>query len=166
MPNKNLNRKILLRDLLLAALDENCAMLDLTVCAAVDAATNTESKPENKYDTRALEASYLAGAQRERLNEAKGMRRVLASTELRSFDECTPIASTAVVELECDGIHSSCFLLPFAAGFSLPQDSTTTVHTVSLQSPLGQGLVGKFIGDSFTISIAGKDKIYEIIFCY
>ena len=73
-----------LRDLLLAALDENCAMLESTLNAVVDAATNTESKPENKYDTRALEASYLAGAQQERLNEMKGMRRVFASTELKS----------------------------------------------------------------------------------
>lgn len=165
MPNNNLNKKLLLRDLLLAALDENCAMLDSTVSAAVDAATNTESKPENKYDTRALEASYLAGAQRERLNEAKGMRRVLASTELKAFGEHTPIASTAVVEFECDEIKSRCFLLPFAAGFSLTLDSATTVHTVSLHSPLGQGLLGKLTGDSFTLSIAGKEKFYEIISC-
>ena len=155
-----------LRDLLLAALDENCAMLESTLNAVVDAATNTESKPENKYDTRALEASYLAGAQQERLNEMKGMRRVFASTELKSFAEEASLASTAVVELEFEGVRSWCLLLPFAAGFSLSLDSNTSVNTVSIQSPLGQALIGKFKGDWITLTIDGIEKDYEIISFY
>lgn len=155
-----------LRDLLLAALDENCAMLGSTLNAVVDAATNTESKPENKYDTRALEASYLAGAQQERLNEMKGMRRVFASTEIKFFDENASLASTSVVELESEGVRSSCFLLPFAAGFSLTLDAATNVNTVSIQSPLGQALIGKFKGDWVTITIDGIEKDYEIISFY
>src|SRR4051812_3963394 len=37
--------------------------------AAHEAATHAESKPEDQYDTRGLEASYLAAAQARRVEE-------------------------------------------------------------------------------------------------
>jgi Transcription elongation factor, GreA/GreB, C-term len=157
------DKKMILFDRLLAAIDEKCAMLRSSVSAVVDAATNTESKPENKYDTRALEASYLAGAQQERLDELKGMRRVLSSTELKSFEDLSPLTSTAVVELDCDGTVSWCFLLPFAAGYTLDFEANKKVNTVSIDSPLGQALIGKYKGDFVSITVAGKEREYEIL---
>ena len=43
-----------------------------------DVATHEDNKPENKYDTRGLEASYLAGAQAKRVVD---MKEVLAIFE-------------------------------------------------------------------------------------
>ena len=47
------------------------AALETMVGASRDEATNAESRPENKYDTRALEASYLAAGQGARLADLK-----------------------------------------------------------------------------------------------
>ena len=54
-------------DALRATLEAELSILDAMVTAARDEATSAESRPENKYDTRALEASYLAAGQGERL---------------------------------------------------------------------------------------------------
>ncbi|NBQ53974.1 MAG: hypothetical protein EBU49_10390, partial [Proteobacteria bacterium] len=121
---------------LLSAIDAECVVLNASVKAVVDAATNEESKAENQYDTRGLEASYLAGAQSERLAELHGIRLVLAAMPLREFTNLDAIATGAVIEMDCDGTRSRCFLLHHAAGYTL-------------QIP-GDGQPGKTISTSLT----------------
>ena len=146
---------------LLEAIDQERNALSLTVHAVVDAATHEQSKPENQYDTRALEASYLAGAQQERLRELTAIRQNLAIMLLKNFDEHTPIASTAVVQLNCDGTVSEYFLLPYAAGYTLKLNGQK-ISTLSIAAPLGRGLLGKTVGEFITIEAAGTQKDYEI----
>ena len=50
-------------------LEKDLNVLKEAALIAYEAATNEESKPENEYDTRALEASYIAGAQAKRAGE-------------------------------------------------------------------------------------------------
>ncbi len=165
----DINSKKQVISLLLAALDKECAALDASLEAAVDAATNEESKPENEYDTRALEASYLAGAQKERLEELRGMRLALASMPVRSHAPDGPVQAGSIVELECDGVPSVCFLLQFAAGYSIDFKGTK-IRTVTTQSPLGRAMIGKASGDVIAIEVGspgpgqskGHDREYEI----
>ena len=53
----------------LARSDRILRLLDIADLG--EAATNEESKAENKYDTRGLEASYMAQAQSLRVSELK-----------------------------------------------------------------------------------------------
>ncbi len=159
---------------LLAAIDAECMVLSASVKAVVDAATNEESKAENQYDTRGLEASYLAGAQSERLAELHGMRLILAAMPLREFTNLDAIATGAVIEMDCDGTRSRCFLLHHAAGYTLqiPGDgqpgktistSLTSITSITTLSPLGRALLGKTAGDFIEVTIAGRTKEYEIL---
>jgi hypothetical protein len=162
---------------LLAAIDAECMVLSASVKAVVDAATNEESKAENQYDTRGLEASYLAGAQSERLAELHGMRLILAAMPLREFTNLDAIATGAVIEMDCDGTRSRCFLLHHAAGYTLqiPGDgqpgktistsltSITSITSITTLSPLGRALLGKTAGDFIEVTIAGRTKEYEIL---
>src|SRR5687768_16801821 len=66
----------------------------------LDAATHEENKPENKYDTRGLEASYLARAQTQRVLDLKELRNGIDGLRVRVFDSRQPIAITALVQLE------------------------------------------------------------------
>jgi transcription elongation GreA/GreB family factor len=155
---------------LLALLDKECAALESSLEAAVDAATNEESKPENEYDTRALEASYLAGAQKERLEQLKGMRLALAAMPVKSHAPDGPVQTGSIVELESEGGQSVCFLLQFAAGYALDFRGRK-IRTVTTQSPLGQALLGKAPGDLIAIQVGtpgagtnrGNDLEYEIV---
>lgn len=156
---------------LLAAIDAECTVLSASVKAVVDAATNEESKAENQYDTRGLEASYLAGAQSERLAELHSMRLILAAMALQDFTHLDAIAAGAVVELDCDGTRSRCFLLQHAAGYTLQtagdgQPGKTiraNITSITTQSPLGRALLGKMAGDFIEVTIAGRTKEYEIL---
>ncbi len=156
---------------LLAAIDAECTVLSASVKAVVDAATNEESKAENQYDTRGLEASYLAGAQSERLAELHSMRLILAAMPLQDFTHLDAIAAGAVVELDCDGTRSRCFLLQHAAGYTLQtagdgQPGKTiraNITSITTQSPLGRALLGKMAGDLIEVTIAGRTKEYEIL---
>jgi transcription elongation GreA/GreB family factor len=138
------------------------AVLAQAVRDASEAATHEESRPENKYDTRGLEASYLAGAQRERLGELQGMLKLLDATVLRDFDEESRIASGALVELDHDGVSTLCFVVPVGAGYTLDDDGRA-VLTVTPQAPLGRALLGKTVGEQVTVRTAQGSKDYEVL---
>src|SRR5882724_7497471 len=68
--------------------------------AVVDGATHEENKPENDKDTRALEQSYLARGQAQRVVELQGAVNQLKAMELRDFSKGVPIASGVLVTVE------------------------------------------------------------------
>ena len=63
---------------------------------AHDDATHEESRAENKYDTRGLESSYLAGAQMERVRILTSSLKQIEGIQLKKFSGDTEIAATAV----------------------------------------------------------------------
>src|SRR4029079_11978947 len=87
---------------LIASLCEQLAekqrTIEVAAEAAREAATHEESKPENDKDTRALEASYLAGAQAARARELKAVLNALSFLPLRAFGAGDPIDLSALVE--------------------------------------------------------------------
>lgn len=132
---------------LLAQLDEELATMKRAAQQAREAATHEESKPENDKDTRALEASYLAGAQAARARELEGAIKAVGAMQLLDFDHETPILSSALVTLEDeDGARTTLFLAPFGGGVRLNVGSLA-VQVVTPQSPRGQTLLGARIGD-------------------
>ena len=129
-------------------------VLRKSVANAAAAATHPENKPEHKYDTRGLEASYLAGAQQDRLGELEGALLFLKSVALRHFTENDRVAPTALVQLVREGEQSFYFLLSWGAGYTL-ELADIKVLTITPQSPLGQGMIGKVVGDVIKV-LTGK----------
>ena len=106
---------------ILEELNERMDALCLSARAAYEGATHDESKSEDKYDTRGLEASYLAGAQAKRSHELETAISRYHNLKPRIFDDGDPIALTALVELEMDGATSLYFIGPVAGGIKLIQ---------------------------------------------
>ncbi len=71
----------------------------------VEGATHEENKPENDKDTRALEQSYLARGQAQRVVELQGELNQLKALELRSFSASTPIARALLGKREGDDLE-------------------------------------------------------------
>src|SRR5262245_30736711 len=126
--------------LLIAQLEADLMMTKEAAKATYDAATNEESKPENEYDTRALEASYLAGAQAQRAAEIDRALSVLRGLEVRDFGPKDGIASGALVNVELKGKKSAIFLLPQGGGTSVKIDGSV-VKIVTPVSNLGGSLL-------------------------
>lgn len=130
--------------------------------ATYDAATNEESTPENEYDTRALEASYLAGAQAKRVLEIERQLLALRKIEIKTFSENDPADITALIDVEHNGKSQTFFLMPGGGGISLSQNGKS-VQVISPTSPLGQSLIGTRKGDDVVVEIGSKTQEYEIL---
>lgn len=116
------------------------------LAGAHEAATGEDTRAENKYDTRGLEASYLAVGQAE---QAEHLRRALAMVEahdFRDFDIDDPIETGALVEVEVADEVAYFLLAPGGGGMVLLSDCGAEVTVLGPGSPLTGKLAGKTTG--------------------
>ncbi|MES2769840.1 MAG: GreA/GreB family elongation factor [Bdellovibrionota bacterium] len=130
--------------------------------ATYDAATNEESKPENEYDTRGLEASYLAGAQAKRVADIEEVIALCKSLEVKSYTNNSPIGASALVQVDYNAKKSYVFLMPKGGGTLVTFDSKT-IQVIAPNSPLGTSLLGLKTGDVAMVETEADVKEYEIL---
>jgi len=120
-------------------------------------ATHEESKAENDKDTRAIEATYLARGLAQRVVELENALTALSFVPLRAFHADSPIAVSALLELEdSDGGCKLYFILPAGAGVRLSQNGQK-ITVVTPPSPIGTALVGQRLDDDISlITPAGR----------
>ena len=147
--------------LLVESVAKDHATLIASAVAAHEAATHSESKAEDQYDTRGLEASYLAGAQSRRAMELEEVLALFRNLDLQTFTDQTPIASTALVELENDGKKTLYFMMPKGGGMTVTH-AGNSVQVVTPISPLGEALLGRRVGDQIELRINRVVRDYEI----
>src|ERR1700687_4188305 len=100
-------KKALLIKQIIASLTDNLGVLEKAARASHAEATHESSKAESKYDTRGLEAAYLAGGQARQAKENLGSIKIYQSLSVKEFDPDDPIDLGALVELESDGVRST-----------------------------------------------------------
>lgn len=145
---------------LLATLEAELVTMRKAASDARAAATHEEAKPENDKDTRALEASYLAGAQAARVRELEGAIKSIGAMTLLALREGAVIQASALVTLEDeDGSRSVFFVAPFGGGATLSADGAAA-QVITPQSPLGQALLGRAQGD--VIELRGRGAAREL----
>lgn len=110
------------------------------------AATDPDSKAEGKYDTRSLEASYLAIGQARHVDELAEAVRLFDGLSLPVFSEDDPINIGALVEADIRGETDFLLLVPAAGGMILESDDRK-ITLLTPASQLYQGLIGKKMGD-------------------
>src|SRR5262245_42581815 len=116
-----MNKSLLLKQIV-ASLNESLAVLEKAARASHAEATHESSKAENKYDTRGLEAAYLAGGQARQAREILESIKVYQALPMRDFAPGDPIDLTAVVELDAGGSRSTYFIGPKSGGLELPYE--------------------------------------------
>ena len=156
-----MNKSALVKQII-AALAENLALLDKAARAAHAEATHESSKAENKYDTRGLEAAYLAGGQARQARELADAIELYEKLPLRDFSKTDPIDLTALVELEANGERSFYFIGPKGGGLEI-KVQRKEIMVITPQSPLGVNLIGKKSGDRWTAPLAGQPIKYHIV---
>lgn len=139
---------------------------DLTVArdalkASHEAATHAESKAENKYDTRGLEAAYLADGQRRRVHEIETALMAYRNLPVQVLKE-GPIRVGALVSLDQEGVERLIFLGPDAAGLRIA-DEGREVLVITPHSPLGQALLGRAEGDEVELQVEGRRQRCEVM---
>jgi len=129
--------------------------------SAYDGAIHEESKAEDQYDTRGLEASYLAGAQAKRTMELEDAIGRYTALKPRPFGDEDPIALSAIVTVDTGGKEAIYFIGPEAGGMQFNLEGNV-ITVITPKSPLGKELTGRHLGDEFEFTAGGKKRIYEI----
>jgi len=115
-------------------------------------ATDEENKAEDKYDTRGLEASYLAHGQSKAAEETALSLAQFQALVLREFAADEPIGLGALVALDGPARY---FIGPRAGGTEIELNGAT-VLVITPQSPLGRQLLGRRQGDTVQLDLGGK----------
>ena len=123
-------------------------------------ATDEENKAEDKYDTRGLEASYLAIGQSKQAEETALALQQFESLVLRDFVAGEPASLGALVVLE-GREKNHYFIGPRAGGTEIEHDGCE-VMVITPQSPLGRQLVGKMQGDTLQLDLGGKRSEFRV----
>jgi transcription elongation GreA/GreB family factor len=120
-------------------------------------ATHEQSKAENKYDTRGLEASYLARGQSKQAAEIQGAIAAFEKLDARKFGVGEPIDVGAFVELELNGEKNAYFIGPRAGGTEVLHDKRE-VLVITPQSPLGAQIMGRKQGDVLKLQLGNAQN--------
>jgi transcription elongation GreA/GreB family factor len=145
-----------------AELEKDLLVLKESERATREAATHEESKPENEYDTRALEASYLAGAQSKRITDTEELLVIFKHAEPKSFADKDPISATALVETELKGKNSYFFVMTKGGGINVTFEGVR-IQVITPSSPLGEALLGLKVGDTALLEQGDRTLEYDII---
>jgi|ERR1043165_5046211 transcription elongation GreA/GreB family factor len=124
-------------------------------------ATHEQSKAESKYDTRGLEASYLARGQSKQAAELEAAIVEFEKLAVRKSVTNGAIDVGTLVELEMGGERSFYFIGPRAGGTEVIHDRQE-ILVITPQSPLGEQLVGRKTGDSLQLKLGGESRAARI----
>lgn len=144
---------------LIAALKNELAVAEKAFANTRAAATHEEAKPENDKDTRALEQSYLARGQAQRVEELRAAVADAEKLQLRKADDGKPIGVGLVIDASDDDKSASYFMAPHGGGIRLADGA---VQVVTPKSPLGRAFLGKREGDETEVILAGKIRVLSI----
>lgn len=110
-------------------------------------ATDPDSRAENKYDTRTVEAAYLAAGQAAKAEELAAVLQTFAAWSPPDLAPDAAITLGALVETEGEAGHRAAFLLAPAGGGLDTIFDGIPVTVISPQAPLFQRLQGARSGD-------------------
>jgi len=158
------NKRALL-DRILARLQSELDLLTQAALATHAEATDEENKAEDKYDTRGLEASYLAIGQSKAAEEAAQAVAQFSVLSVRDFKPTEPVSLGALVVLETNGRRSFYYIGPKAGGTEINHEGHS-ILVITPQSPLGRQLMGRIQGETLQLEFGGKRGPQQVTAVY
>ena len=140
---------------IIASLSESLGVLEKAARASHAEATHESSKAESKYDTRGLEAAYLAGGQARQAKEIQDSIKLYETLTTKDFTFDEPIDLTALVELDAGNTRSLYFIGPRNGGLEI-KHQREEVTVITPQSPLGQILTHTGWPRTFTALVSRR----------
>lgn len=116
--------------------------------------------PEHKYDTLALEASYLAHGQALRVQECEDDIQCYRNLVLRDSEKIA--VSSYVVVIDENDEYKHFFIGPRVGGLSVTWNHHE-IAIVTVNAPFGKALMGKEVGDEIEFKVADKLFCYEVV---
>jgi len=149
-----------LKDQVILQLQTDLTSLKKAAAETHSVSTDAENKQESKYDTRGIEASYLADAQAEQATFIEEGIFKLQNLSLPDEPDSAILGSIVILTDEEDN-DLQFFLLPAGGGISLEyEDLPLTVITP--ESPIGEKIITKSLLDHIEDTPIGSIFVSEI----
>jgi transcription elongation GreA/GreB family factor len=145
---------------LIQQVNRELAGLVTSARAAHEAATHEETRAEDRHDTFAIEASYLAAGQSSRILELENLK-----AELEGYLSGSPredrVRPGCLVRYDSEeGSHL--FLMTKSGGGLKILFEGNPLQTLSTASPLGKEFSGLCEGEEFEVELRGDPRIFRI----
>lgn len=151
-------------DTLIEKLNNELIEVESAAKSAKDLATADDLKSEGKYDTRAIEASYLASAQNKRVDEIKLDIQMLEDLAV-SIEPATKMQLGSLGLIRCNG-QERFYFLSTTSGGSMLMIEDTPILVISVFSPIGDAALGNGPGDSFEVETPKETRQYDVLEVY
>lgn len=125
------------------------------------AATHEENLPDNKYDTLALEASYIAQGQANRAQELRQSIEIYKQLPTEVSGDVIGVTSLVTIE-DDNGTVKVVFIGPVEGGLKFTFEQTD-ITVITPASPLGRELLGKYVGETVVTGYGTHRAEYEIV---
>ena len=122
-------------------------------------ATDKEFKQEAKYDTRAIEEGYLAGAQAKRVEELKRDLSLLQALTMTSSKE---IREGSIIKVSVDEKEQFYLVYRGSGGIKISYDDTE-VSTLSVKSKIASEILGLEESDYAVVETPRGEKEFHIL---
>jgi len=156
-----MNKRVLIKKIIARLTDELTVYFRAAQFSRAEA-THESSKAESKYDTRGLEASYLARGQSKQAAEIEAAIAEFQKLGAKTLAAGTGIELGALIELEMAGEKNFYFLGPRAGGTEIDHDRKV-ILVITPQSPLGEQLMGKKSGDRPQLKLGKEMRPAKIL---
>lgn len=134
--------------------------LEKAAKATKDYATDQEFKSESKYDTRSIEAGYLADAELKRVEDLKLDIQMLEEVDLKASERLGEICIGSLIDLRYQNQDRKYFLIPTAGG-TMVEVEGKAILVVSVFSPLGDAVLGLKQGDEFEVETLKRPELMK-----
>jgi len=127
---------------------------------AHETATADENVAENKYDTLAVEAAYLAQGQSVRVEQCDADIEAFKALPSNTSSKHAEVGSLVIL-VDQNDVERYLFLGPTAGGVKVSIDGIEVV-VITLSSPLGKAVHMKEADDEVSLVIADRTYHYEV----
>ena len=149
-----------LKEELLHRMEQDLTTLERVHHETRAGATHEEAKSESDKDTRALEQTYLARGQAQRIVDLRAEVADVRNMVLRRGDGGGPVCLGALLHVEEDGEEQYLFMASHGGGWTLAGGD---VHVITPKSPLGDALLGLRAGEECETFIANRNRDIYIL---
>jgi transcription elongation GreA/GreB family factor len=153
-----MNKKKLWEELV-KEIERELSEMEASMASTKEAVTHSESKQEGKYDTRGLEASYLAGGQQRRVEDLKQTYNYFIGLKEAMISDFEVASFGALIEVETKNKTNHYFMSRLGGGIKI-KFNDINIQVITHESPLGAAVLGLEAGDSF--EMIGPKNIEEL----
>jgi transcription elongation GreA/GreB family factor len=160
--HSRIDKQELLRKVI-AQVEETLRRLGSGYAVAKQATLDSPHVMKSKREVTGIEASYLANALAENIQEREFWLRTLKQVRLPEAPERAALGCVVGIGRPEGPVERRYFILPVGGGLEiLSEDGMKSVRVVTPETPVAQALIGRSVGDEVKLQ-QGQDALQTVL---